>query len=231
MKLRKIICAVICAATVLSCLAVGTSAADSDFVIEDGVLTRYLGKGGDIVIPEGVVKIGSWVFSEEDVPTTILVPASVKFIDGMAFAGCTTLTDVDVDPKNTAYTSVDGIMYSYDKTVLEQYPVGRKTTKYTVPEHVTTIGNYSMYGNDALAEVVFHDKVTTIQSSAFRSCTQLNNVKLPYGLTFLGDRAFSNCSNLSNISLPDTIKTIDYDAFSYCSSLKSFTVPKSVTHL
>ena len=56
MKLRKIICAVICAAAVLSCLAAGVWAADSDFVIEVGVLEKYKGEGGDIVIPEGVTR-------------------------------------------------------------------------------------------------------------------------------------------------------------------------------
>ena len=28
-----------------------------DFVIEDGVLKKYLGEGGDVVIPDGVTKI------------------------------------------------------------------------------------------------------------------------------------------------------------------------------
>ena len=27
----------------------------SDFVIENGVLKRYAGKGGDVVVPDGVV--------------------------------------------------------------------------------------------------------------------------------------------------------------------------------
>ena len=30
----------------------------SDFVIENGVLIKYTGKGGDVVIPEGVTEIG-----------------------------------------------------------------------------------------------------------------------------------------------------------------------------
>ena len=39
-----------------------------DFVIKDGVLTKYKGAGGDVVIPEGVTEIGWRAFhSCEDV--------------------------------------------------------------------------------------------------------------------------------------------------------------------
>ena len=34
----------------------------SDFVIENGVLTNYIGKGGDVVISEGVTSIGEDAF-------------------------------------------------------------------------------------------------------------------------------------------------------------------------
>ena len=33
-----------------------------DFVIENGVLKRYAGKGGYVVVPDGVVEIGDSVF-------------------------------------------------------------------------------------------------------------------------------------------------------------------------
>ena len=33
-----------------------------DFVIENGVLTKYNGPGGDVTIPEGVTEIGSSAF-------------------------------------------------------------------------------------------------------------------------------------------------------------------------
>ena len=34
----------------------------SDFVIENGVLKKYTGKGGDVVIPEDVKEIGENAF-------------------------------------------------------------------------------------------------------------------------------------------------------------------------
>ena len=34
----------------------------NDFVIENGVLEKYTGPGGDVVIPEGVTSIGDSAF-------------------------------------------------------------------------------------------------------------------------------------------------------------------------
>ena len=34
----------------------------NDFIIENGVLTKYVGPGGDVVIPEDVTEIGVQAF-------------------------------------------------------------------------------------------------------------------------------------------------------------------------
>ena len=34
----------------------------SDFIIENGVLKKYVGPGGDVVIPEGVSSVGKKAF-------------------------------------------------------------------------------------------------------------------------------------------------------------------------
>ena len=66
-----------------------------DFVIENGVLTKYTGSGGDVIIPEGVTKIGNSAFSgcanltSRGVNLAIVtIPGSVKEIDKRVFQGC-----------------------------------------------------------------------------------------------------------------------------------------------
>lgn len=49
----------------------------SDFIIENGVLTRYTGPGGDVVIPEGVTSIGDRAFQACDAPERIPLPDSL----------------------------------------------------------------------------------------------------------------------------------------------------------
>ena len=51
----------------------------SDFIIENGVLTKYVGPGGDVVIPEGVTEIGEGAFVGY-METSIHVPGSVASI-------------------------------------------------------------------------------------------------------------------------------------------------------
>ena len=46
----------------------------SDFIIENGVLTKYKGSGGDVVIPDGVIVIGSWAFSGRKDILSVQIP-------------------------------------------------------------------------------------------------------------------------------------------------------------
>ena len=58
-----------------------------DFVITKGVLTKYNGPGGDVVIPAGVKKIGDGAFKGCTALTGVTIPESVKTIGQYALAG------------------------------------------------------------------------------------------------------------------------------------------------
>ena len=65
-----------------------------DFVIENGVLTEYRGQGGDIVIPDGVTKIGRSAFANRKDLKSITIPGSAKNIAGYVFSNCENLASV-----------------------------------------------------------------------------------------------------------------------------------------
>ena len=67
---------------------------ESDFVIEDGVLKKYLGSGGDVVIPEGVVRIGSGAFAGCSDLESIELPLGLKTIGNSAFLRCYKLESI-----------------------------------------------------------------------------------------------------------------------------------------
>ena len=52
----------------------------SDYVIENGVLTKYQGGGGDIVIPKEITKVGDYAFSNCVELTSVILPESVLSI-------------------------------------------------------------------------------------------------------------------------------------------------------
>lgn len=79
-----------------------------EFVIENGILTKYNGPGGEVIIPEGVKEIGysekrnglQWLyigaFENCTTLTGITLPNSVEKIHPRAFSGCTALKCFDV---------------------------------------------------------------------------------------------------------------------------------------
>lgn len=67
-----------------------------DFVIENGVLTKYTGPGGGVIIPAGVTKIGNSAFSNCANLTSVTIPAGIKKIGVCAFEGCTGLQSVTI---------------------------------------------------------------------------------------------------------------------------------------
>lgn len=68
-----------------------------EFVIsKKGVLTKYNGPGGDVVIPEGVKAIGERAFYGCKSLESVIIPEGVTEIGGFAFRGCTELRKVTV---------------------------------------------------------------------------------------------------------------------------------------
>ena len=68
-----------------------------EFVItKKGVLTKYNGPGGDVVIPEGVKAIGERAFYGCKSLESVTIPEGVTEIGGFAFRGCTGLRKVAV---------------------------------------------------------------------------------------------------------------------------------------
>ena len=77
-----------------------------DFMIEDGFLDKYVGSGGDVVIPEGVTEIGENAFSGCTALTSVTLPEGVTSIGSSEFSSCSYLATITI-PK-----SVD-LIYEY----------------------------------------------------------------------------------------------------------------------
>ncbi len=59
-----------------------------DFVIENGVLQKYNGPGGDVTIPAGVKEIGESAFEDCTGLTSVTIPESVTEIGYNVFTNC-----------------------------------------------------------------------------------------------------------------------------------------------
>ena len=155
----------------------------------------------EITIPNSVTSIGSSAFSGCTGLTEITIPDSVTSIFGSAFLGCTGLTAINTDVNSNHYSSIDGVLFSKDKSCLISYPIGKSNKKYTIPDSVTSIGSYAFSGCTGLTSIIIPDSVTSIGYRAFGGCTGLTSITIPASVTSIDDSAFSGCTELTSITI------------------------------
>ncbi|ETK06165.1 hypothetical protein T230_14030 [Tannerella sp. oral taxon BU063 isolate Cell 1/3] len=176
-----------------------------------------------VTLPAGVIIIGEWAFANCSKLTSITIPAATESIREKAFTSCRELTEIKVDVANTAYTSVDGVLFDKAKTTLIKYPEGRSATTYTIPAGVTNIDAEAFEKTLQLASVTIPTSVKKIGVAAFAS-SGLTSVVIPAGVDTIESNLFFWCENLTSVTFPASVKTFRYGIFWGCKSLKSLTV-------
>ena len=111
------------------------------------------------------------------------------------------------------------------------YKFGRNIRSVTIPQSVTSIGDYAFSFCIALTEVTIPQSVTSIGKDAFVGCEKLDSLTIDDAATSIGDWAFAQCYVLSKLSLGKKIKTIGDYAFFDCRILDNVTIPQSVTSI
>jgi len=227
----------------------------ADFEIDkNGVLTKYKGNGGDVVIPDGVTSIDESAFDDCENLTSVTIPDSVTSIGDWAFNGCGSLTSVTIPD---SVTSIGDYAFNGCKSL----------TSVTIPDSVTSIGYAAFRGCESLTSVTIPDSVTSIDGGAFSACVNLNAINvvagnkyyksidgslyskdektlikyavgkkdatftIPDSVTSIGKYAFEECEKLTSVTIPDSVTSIGFAAFRGCKSLASVTIPNSVTSI
>jgi len=184
-----------------------------------------------VTIPDNVTSIGDMAFYACISLTSVTIPGSVTSIGWEAFVGCTGLVSIEVDPGNEQYSSVEGVLYNNDKSILMQYPAGKTDTEFSIPDSVTSIGDNAFCDCTALTSVTIPESVTSIGYIAFEGCTGLTGLTIPGSVISIGDYAFSSCTGLTSVTIPGSVTSIGAGAFSSCTGLTSVTIPGSVTSI
>lgn len=191
-------------------------------------IVSYKGKSKDVIIPDEidshkVTEIDSIAFSGRENITSVSIPDSVTYIGENAFLLCTGLTEINVADGNTAYYSEEGNLYEASHKLL-QYAVGKTEKEFKVPDNVTSIGSSAFACCTNLETVIIGGSVTEIEESTFEGCTNLTSVSISNGVITIGREIFSGCKRLGAISIPGSVETIGSRAFIGCTSLKEINV-------
>ena len=89
----------------------------SDFVIEEGILKKYTGPGGDLVIPDGVKAIRKYDVFPDDVEfSSVSLPDSLEENSLRGWPLNINTAAYIVSPEHPSLTSADGVLYNKDLT-------------------------------------------------------------------------------------------------------------------
>ena len=97
---------------------------------------------------------------------------------------------------------------------------------------VTGLGNCS--DTDIVIPPMYGEYlVTKISNEAFKNCTSLTSITIPYSITEIGGDAFSGCTSLKSVEFAEnsTLTDIGQGAFENCTSLADIVIPGSVRYI
>ena len=208
-------------------------------------------KNGTETICDGAIKLMASEYLGL-ISLNLRIPASVKKIGKGALTQKTILNNIEVDPNNNYFCSIDGNLYSKDKKTLFCYSDGKLNSEFTLPAsvekikddafrgaydlnvcldrnaHLSTI--YVASGNKhfkSIDGVLFSkDGKTLIRYPEGKR--DLETYTIPVGVTEIAAHAFDGCHSLRNIIMPQSINYIGDYAFRNCRKVSNIEIPSNV---
>ena len=125
-----------------------------------GILKKYTGKAGTVVIPSSVTEIGKNAFAACKGLTKVTIPDSVTIIGEGAFSDCCNLKSV---------TTSKSLMTIGARAFASCISL----TDITIPNSLTSIGNFAFYSCNNLQKLKLPKSVVQIGANAFNGCRRL----------------------------------------------------------
>lgn len=210
----------------------------SEFVIEDGVLKDYTGDDEEVIVPDGVTRIGNRAFEYNENVSSVMIPDSTTSIGRFAFTKCINLVTVNFSENVTrietgAFSECEKLKkIEIPKSVMKIDEVSFRNCKslkeIQLPKGLECIYIGAFEGCSGLEEINVPSKVVCIGLGAFRGCTGLKKINIPRTVEKIESDTFANCVSLSSVTIEHGVKEIDMTAFSGCESLVTLKVPASV---
>lgn len=119
----------------------------------------------------------------------------------------------------------DGILSAYNGTA-KNVEIPSKVNGIAVKE----IAYRTFYNNKTIESVTIPDTVSTIGDYAFNYCSNLKTVTFGSGVKKIGNYSFSQ-SGVTSVVFPDSVESIGFAAFWKCSGLSDVEIPASVTSI
>lgn len=173
----------------------------------------------------------------------LIIPSTLKDFCNSAIKGCVNLEEFEVAEDNPYYTSVDGVLYSKDMSILWQYPPAKKDEILFVPSCVSKIAEYqggywwSFNGNPYLKELYLPASICEVSTSFTSSYSQYADEDKEYfysasleKIAFSKNSSFTTipaaflCDNpcVTDLYIPSSVSNIRTRAFAFNQTKEGF---------
>ena len=175
-----------------------------------------------IELPETLREIGKHAFFGCESLTKVHLGRNVWYVAENAFENCENLKEVSVADRNKRIIVKDGVCYSHqfygDGYDIFYVPHNLKGD-ITLLDGLKRIKPDAFAGRRWLTSVTIPNSVTSIGEWAFNRCTSLTSITIPVGVTSIGSSAFDDCNKLIEVhnksSLGITAGSSDHGGVGY----------------
>lgn len=219
---------------------------DEDFKGDFSIrITGYIGAGGKVEIPSTIddfpVKVIDYqaFWNNPDI-TEIIIPEGVEKLGAGAISYCSnlrsikfpcTITHCDALPFGDYYESnmkIERIEFPSVRAMIKLCALVDNPLDCALPNQ----NPYTLViGGNEVSEIEIPQNTKQIPDNAFKNCQNIKKVILNEGLEEIGECAFLNCNSLESINISDSVKLIDSAAFYGCAKLNTINLPDNLEKL
>lgn len=131
----------------------------SDFLIENGILKKYLGLGGNVVLPQGVIAISQEAFQSCKNIISVVMSNEVTKIGKSGFAFCSNLKKIVL---SQSLQKIESYTFQYCS----------KLEEIVLPDNLTEIETGAFYGCKKLKKIVIPAKTENFGENIFYNCNE-----------------------------------------------------------
>lgn len=195
----------------------------------------------NVTISDGIINIGNGAFRNCGALKSVTLGADVRSIGVEVFDGCDVLENIYTPQRNVRYSSVNGVLYNKNKSLLMIYPIAKSWASYTVDSECKELSSYAFANNEALSSLnLVNTKI--MNRNAIINCPALTTIIAPNlerlypsaitGTKFaennadvvLGKVVYKKTSAGEIVEIDENIKTIAPEAFVGNESIKKIVV-------